>query len=91
MYSILSGAGLGSVILSRFKYRDRATIIGDILGTIYHDPQGKGDSPDQGIDGQKRPYYHPPVIPRSSSRGFNAVSTQAGLTIYLVDPALAPV
>ncbi|UCC32832.1 MAG: hypothetical protein JSW53_03250 [Candidatus Bathyarchaeota archaeon] len=41
MYSILSGAGLGSVILSRFKYRDRATIVGDILGTIYHDPRGK--------------------------------------------------
>jgi len=41
MYSILSGAGLGTIFLSRFKYRDRATIIGDILGTIYHDPRGK--------------------------------------------------
>jgi predicted transcriptional regulator len=29
------------ILLSTFKYRDRATIIGNILDTIYRDPKGK--------------------------------------------------
>ncbi len=41
MSLIFSGVGLECLFLSRFKYRDRATIIGDILGTIYHEPKGK--------------------------------------------------
>jgi len=31
----------GKIFLSGFKYRDRASIIGDILNTINSDPKGK--------------------------------------------------
>ena len=41
MYPILPVVEFGKTLLSRFKYRDRATIIGDILDTIYRDPKGK--------------------------------------------------
>jgi predicted transcriptional regulator len=41
MYPILPVVEFGKILLSRFKYRDRATIIGDILDTIYRDPKGK--------------------------------------------------
>ena len=41
MYLNLSSSGFGKILLSSFKYRDRATIIGDILDTIYRDPKGK--------------------------------------------------
>ena len=33
--------GFGRILLSEFRYRDRATIIGDILDTIYRDTKGK--------------------------------------------------
>jgi len=33
--------GFGKIFLSKFKYRDRATIIGNILDTIYREPKGK--------------------------------------------------
>ena len=29
------------ILISKFKYRDRATIVGDILDTIHRDPKGK--------------------------------------------------
>ena len=41
MYPILPVVEFGKTLLSSFKYRDRATIIGDILDTIYRDPKGK--------------------------------------------------
>ncbi|MFQ6064742.1 MAG: winged helix-turn-helix domain-containing protein [Candidatus Bathyarchaeia archaeon] len=41
MYSSLFNVGLGRIFLSKFKYRDRATIISDILDAIYRDPKGK--------------------------------------------------
>jgi predicted transcriptional regulator len=41
MYPNLFSIGFGRILLSRFKYRDRATIIGEILDTIYRDPKGK--------------------------------------------------
>lgn len=41
MYLNPFSIGFGRILLSRFKYRDRATIIGDILDTIYRDPKGK--------------------------------------------------
>jgi predicted transcriptional regulator len=41
MYPNLFSLGFGRILLSTFKYRDRATIIGDILDTIYRDPKGK--------------------------------------------------
>jgi len=31
----------GKMFLSKFKYRDRATIIGNILDSIYREPRGK--------------------------------------------------
>jgi len=31
----------GRMLLSKFKYRDRATIIGNILDTIHREPRGK--------------------------------------------------
>jgi len=31
----------GKIFLSKFKYRDRATIIGNILDAIYREPRGK--------------------------------------------------
>lgn len=33
--------GFGKISLSKFKYRDRATIIGNILDTIRREPKGK--------------------------------------------------
>jgi len=41
MYPNLFSREFGRILLSNFKYRDRATIIGDILDTIYRDPKGK--------------------------------------------------
>ncbi len=42
MYNILSlNTVLGCISLAKFRYRDRATIVGDILGTINSDPRGK--------------------------------------------------
>ena len=41
MYPNLFSTGFGRILLSRFKYRDRATIIGEIVDTIYRDPKGK--------------------------------------------------
>ena len=41
MYPNLFSVEFGRILLSKFKYRDRATIIGDILDTIYRDPKGK--------------------------------------------------
>ena len=42
MYIKLSfNAFLDCISMSKFKYRDRATIVGDILDTIYRDPNGK--------------------------------------------------
>lgn len=37
----LFSVGFGRILLSSFKYRDRATIIGDILEAIYREPRGK--------------------------------------------------
>lgn len=33
--------GFEKVFLAKFKYRDRTTIVGDILGSINRDPKGK--------------------------------------------------
>ncbi len=41
MYPNLFSREFGRMLLAKFKYRDRATIIGDILDTIYKDPNGK--------------------------------------------------
>jgi predicted transcriptional regulator len=41
MHLNMPSIGFGRIFLSKFKYRDRATIIGDILDTIYRDPKGK--------------------------------------------------
>ena len=41
MYSNLFSVGFGRIFLSKFKYRDRAGIIRDILETINRDPKGK--------------------------------------------------
>lgn len=42
LYNILSlNTILDCIAVSKFKYRDRATIVGDILGTINSDPRGK--------------------------------------------------
>jgi len=41
MYPNLLSVELGRIFLSKFKYRDRATIIADILDTIHRDPKGK--------------------------------------------------
>jgi len=41
MYPNLLSVEFGKIFLSKFKYRDRATIIADILDTIYRDPKGK--------------------------------------------------
>lgn len=42
MYSRCDGnIMVGFVLLSRFKYRDRSSIVLDILDTIARDPQGK--------------------------------------------------
>ena len=42
MYIKLSfNAFLDCISMSKFKYRDRATIVGDILDTIHRDPKGK--------------------------------------------------
>jgi len=41
MYPNFFGLEFGKILLSNFKYRDRATIIGDILDTIFRDPKGK--------------------------------------------------
>lgn len=41
MYPSLLNIGFGKIIPTRFKYRDRVTIVGDILDTIYRDPKGK--------------------------------------------------
>lgn len=41
MYPNFFGVEFGKILLSNFKYRDRATIIGDILDTIFRDPKGK--------------------------------------------------
>ena len=41
MYSSLFSVVFGKMFLSGFKYRDRATIIGDILDTVNRDPKGK--------------------------------------------------
>ena len=41
MYPNLFSVEFGRIFLSTFKYRDRATIIGDILDTIYRAPKGK--------------------------------------------------
>ena len=41
MYPSIFSVGFGRILLSEFRYRDRATIIGDILDTIYRDPRGK--------------------------------------------------
>ena len=41
MYPNLFSAAFQRILLSSFKYRDRATIIGDILDAIYRDPKGK--------------------------------------------------
>jgi len=37
----LFSVGFGRIFLSKFKYRDRATIVAEILDTIYRDPKGK--------------------------------------------------
>jgi len=37
----LLGVRFGKIFLSKFKYRDRATIIENILDTIYREPRGK--------------------------------------------------
>lgn len=41
MYPNIFSLEFGRILLSKFKYRDRATIIGNILDTIYRDPKGK--------------------------------------------------
>lgn len=41
MYPNLFSVEFGRILLSKFIYRDRATIIGDILDAIYRDPKGK--------------------------------------------------
>jgi predicted transcriptional regulator len=41
MYPGIFSVGFGRILLSKFTYRDRATIIGDILDTIYRDTKGK--------------------------------------------------
>ena len=41
MYPSIFSVEFGRILLSNFKYRDRATIIGDILDTIYREPKGK--------------------------------------------------
>jgi len=41
VYPNLFSLKFRGILLSNFKYRDRATIIGDILDTIYRDPKGK--------------------------------------------------
>ncbi len=41
MYPGLFNVGFGRIFLSKFKYRDRATIISDILDAIHRDPKGK--------------------------------------------------
>ncbi len=41
MYSSSLSVKLGSILLSKFKYRDRAIIVRDILETINRDPKGK--------------------------------------------------
>jgi len=41
MYSSLLSVQFGKILLSGFKYRDRRTIIGDILGTVHREPRGK--------------------------------------------------
>ena len=41
MYPSLLSVEFGRIFLSKFKYRDRATIVTDILDTIYRDPKGK--------------------------------------------------
>ena len=41
MFPSIFSTGFGRILLSEFRYRDRATIIGDILDTIYRDPRGK--------------------------------------------------
>ncbi|NIO38275.1 hypothetical protein GTO27_11325 [Candidatus Bathyarchaeota archaeon] len=41
MYPDLLSVAFERILLSSFKYRDRATIIGDILDTIFRDPKGK--------------------------------------------------
>ena len=40
-YPNLLSVGFEGIFPSKFKYRDRATIIADILDTIYRDPKGK--------------------------------------------------
>ncbi|UCF58614.1 MAG: hypothetical protein JSV15_06010 [Candidatus Bathyarchaeota archaeon] len=41
MYPNFISAELGRIFLSKFKYRDRATIVAEILDTIHRDPKGK--------------------------------------------------
>ena len=41
MYPSIFSVGFRRILLSEFRYRDRATIIGDILDTIYRDTKGK--------------------------------------------------
>ena len=41
MYPNLFSVEFRRIFLLKFKYRDRGTIIGDILDTIYRDPKGK--------------------------------------------------
>ena len=41
MYPNLFSVEFGRIFLSKSKYRDRATIIADILDTIHRDPKGK--------------------------------------------------
>ena len=37
----LFSIGFGRIFPSKFKYRDRATIVAEILDTIHRDPKGK--------------------------------------------------
>jgi len=39
--SFLFNSWFGNLRLSKFRYRDRATIVGDILESINRDPKGK--------------------------------------------------
>jgi len=41
LYLNLFSVGFGRIFLSKFKYRDRATIVAEILDTMYRDPKGK--------------------------------------------------
>ena len=41
MYSSLLSVQFGKIFLSGFKYRDRRTIIGEILAMVYREPRGK--------------------------------------------------